>query len=598
MKKTISLILLLAGIFIGTCSAHAAEMQFSDISIDLETAVTHNLVLPDTWEGTGVTWTTDGVYIESDGTVNRPYPDDAQNVTITAEYGGTTKTFTVTVKAFESKKEIVRTAAMYLSFSDISTDDSNYVETDLYLPGEGLYGTDILWSRGNPSLIDVVSDGNGNYIGKVSRTHLGEGNYGVRLTAVFYFENEFFEKHFYINIAEDSMDYTLPEDLTKLRDTYRDEFLKRNNIFDLRSDLILPQITTDIEMTCVSGNPDVVTADGVVTRDKFYDKKVTFTVNFKKGYITTNLIIPIVVTAYSNSELEKIPEDDVKNLIAEITRNNSMNALMNNLTLKTTGPNGSAVTWSSSDISAMTNTGVITRGTNDKTVTLTVTADFKGHTYTESIDIIIKRNSTTSVTETTPVISGSPGFSAPSAPVTPPSGEIIYFDDLSSDHWAYDNIMGLVENNVVGGYDDNTFRPGNAVTREEFVKMLLLATDNYSAGYDSEFSDVAEDSWYYTYVSCAYKKGIVQGIANDLFGSGISISRQDAAVMICRALGIETETVNETVFPDFDNISGYAQNAVCTLYESGVINGDDNGYFNPKNNITRAEVSKILSLVM
>ena len=128
--------------------------------------------------------------------------------------------------------------------------------------------------------------------------------------------------------------------------------------------------------------------------------------------------------------------------------------------------------------------------------------------------------------------------------------------------------------------------------------MLLLASDNYSAGYDSEFSDVAEDSWYYTYVSCAYKKGIVQGIANDLFGSGISISRQDAAVMICRALGIETETVNETVFPDFDNISGYAQNAVCTLYESGVINGDDNGYFNPKNNITRAEVSKILSLVM
>ena len=64
------------------------------------------------------------------------------------------------------------------------------------------------------------------------------------------------------------------------------------------------------------------------------------------------------------------------------------------------------------------------------------------------------------------------------------------------------------------------------------------------------------------------------------------------------AAGIEAETVNETAFPDFENISAYAQNAVYTLYEMGVIDGDDEGYFNPKNHITRAEVSKILSLVM
>ena len=133
MKKIISLILLLAGVLIGTCSVHAAEMQFSDISIDLETAVTHNLVFPDTWEGEDVTWTTDGVYIELDGTVNRPYPGDGDaEVEIIAEYGDTTTTFTVTVKAFQSKKELVETAALHLLFSDISEEDSNYVSKDLH----------------------------------------------------------------------------------------------------------------------------------------------------------------------------------------------------------------------------------------------------------------------------------------------------------------------------------------------------------------------------------------------------------------------------------------------------------------------------------
>lgn len=601
MKKIISLIFLIVSIFAGVYTVQAAEMQFSDISIDSETAVMDNLVLPDTWEGAGVTWTTDGTYIESDGTVNRPYPDDAQNVVITAEYGGTTTTFTVTVKAFESKTEIVETAALFMPFSEISSEDPNLISNDLYLPGEGRYGTKIIWISDNQSLINVASDGNGNYIGKVTRPYYGTGSYGVRLSAVFYYENEFYEKHFYLNIAEEYIDYELPQDMMDARNTYRDEFLKKNDIFNVRSDIILPQLATDITITNISEDETVLANDGVVTRDKNYDKKIELTVNFTKGYISTNLVIPLVIRAYSNDELEKIPEEDVKNLLAEITRNNSMNALMNNLTLKTTGPSGSTVTWSSSDNSVMTNTGVITRGTTDKKVTLTVTADFKGHTYTESIDIIVKRNTSSNEATSTPIMGGSPGFSAPSGPVTPvtpPVTERTYFDDVSGDHWAYESILNLVERGVVSGYDDNTFQPNNHVTREEFVKMLLLATDNYSSGYTSEFSDVAKDSWYYTYVSCAYEKEIVQGVAKDLFGSGVRISRQDAAVMICRALGIETETVNETAFPDFENISAYAQNAVYTLYEMGVIDGDDDGYFNPKNNITRAEVSKILSLVM
>lgn len=601
MKKLTQLLLVVLFVFYGLYVAEASEITFSDLSVDIESAVIHNLVLPQEWEGVPVFWETDGTYIETDGTVNRPFPNDAQNVVFTAEYGGNTTTFTVTVKAFESKKDLVETAALYLPFSTISSDDSNFITGDLFLPGEGLYGTKIIWLSDNSSLIRIESDNNGNYVGKVNRTFFGDGNYGVCLTAVFYYDNEFFEKHFYLNVDENSIGTILPATLTGVRDAYRDEFIKHNDIFDLKSDLILPNSDSNILIEYSSGNTDYVTNEGVVKRDLNYDRRVEFTITFTQAYLKTYLTIPLVVTSYSNDEVEEIPELDLKNIFAQISREHNLNMLMDNLSLKTVGSNGSVITWHSSDSTAMTNTGVITRGSADKKVTLTATAEFKGHTYTDTIDVVVRRN-------TEPTISDSPNAGAGSgssggrgesfSPSEPPVvNEKIYFSDLSSDHWAYENIMSLVDANVVSGYNDNTFKPDNAVLREEFVKMLLLATDTYEKGFNSDFGDVPNDSWYYTYVSCAYDKGIVQGISEQYFGSGVKISRQDAAVMICRALGIEAENVNETVFPDFEQISDYARSAVSILYERGIVSGDEKGFFNPKNNITRAEVSKILDLI-
>lgn len=601
MKKLTPLILFITLIFSSANIVRAEEMSFSDISVDIENAVIHDLALPQEWEGSPVEWKTDGTYIEADGTVNRPFPDDARDVVLTAEYGGNTKTFSVTVKAFESKKEIVETAALYLPFSAISSDDSNFVENDLVLPGEGLYNTKIIWISDNPSLIRIVSDNNGNYIGEVNRTYFGEGNYGVRLTAVFYYDNEFFEKYFYLNVDEHSIGHILPEKLTILRDAYRDEFIKRNSIFNLKSDLILPQFDTDILIDYSSENTDFITNTGVVKRDLNYDRRVEFTVTFTLSYFKTHLTIPLVVASYSNDEVEEIPELDLKNVLAQISREHNLNMLMDDISLKTVGDSGSVITWSTSDTSAMTNTGVITRGNEDKKVTLTATAEFKGHTYTESVDVVVRRITQSTVSDRPDAGDGggsSGGRGESFSPSEPPVvNEKIYFTDLSSDHWAYENIMSLVDANVVSGYSDNSFKPDNAVTREEFVKMLLLATDNYKKGFNSNFGDVPKDSWYYTYVSCAYDKGIVQGTGEQYFGSGVKISRQDAAVMICRALGIESTAIDESAFPDFAQISVYAQSAVYTLYERGIVSGDGKGFFNPKNNITRAEVSKILDLV-
>lgn len=49
------------------------------------------------------------------------------------------------------------------------------------------------------------------------------------------------------------------------------------------------------------------------------------------------------------------------------------------------------------------------------------------------------------------------------------------FDDLPKSHWAYETIMQLSDENVIDGFDNNTFEPEEKVTREQFIKLLVCS---------------------------------------------------------------------------------------------------------------------------
>lgn len=49
------------------------------------------------------------------------------------------------------------------------------------------------------------------------------------------------------------------------------------------------------------------------------------------------------------------------------------------------------------------------------------------------------------------------------------------FNDVDRSHWAYDTIEWAVENQIVNGYADGTFKPGNPVSEPEFLAMLFRA---------------------------------------------------------------------------------------------------------------------------
>ncbi|GHV45414.1 hypothetical protein FACS189492_2730 [Clostridia bacterium] len=172
------------------------------------------------------------------------------------------------------------------------------------------------------------------------------------------------------------------------------------------------------------------------------------------------------------------------------------------------------------------------------------------------------------------------------------------FSDVVSGYWAYDDISALKAKGVLSGYGDGMFRPDDTVTREEYVKMIIVLFGLEDKSASSYFYDVFDSDWFYPYVSAAFEKGIVKGSDKGMFGVNAEITRQDAAVIASRVMGFIgapfAERRDYTGFADASSISDYALEAVKALYRAGKINGMDTGRFEPARFCTRAEAAAML----
>ncbi len=179
----------------------------------------------------------------------------------------------------------------------------------------------------------------------------------------------------------------------------------------------------------------------------------------------------------------------------------------------------------------------------------------------------------------------------------------VIFTDLNDVPWAKDSIETIYKNGIISGVDKNLFAPNELVTREQFVKMLVLSSgipiDN---GYTAPFNDVKKVNWSYKYIGAAYKCGIVNGVTDDTFERETPISRQDVAVMAKRCADVTEHKISDILekspnFRDESEISDYAKDAVDALYRANIINGVGDGRFAPLENCTRAQAAKIICLL-
>ena len=169
-----------------------------------------------------------------------------------------------------------------------------------------------------------------------------------------------------------------------------------------------------------------------------------------------------------------------------------------------------------------------------------------------------------------------------------------HFSDIDENDWYYDNVMDAANNGYISGMGDGTFAPTKATTRAEFASMIAKAM-GYEANPDapSMFPDVADDFWGKAAINFCAQNGIITGYDDGTFQPNKAITRQEAASILRNAFKL-TESSSET-FPDDSAISGWAKESVYIVKASGLMKGDaGTGNFRPTDTIIRAEAASIL----
>jgi hypothetical protein len=105
----------------------------------------------------------------------------------------------------------------------------------------------------------------------------------------------------------------------------------------------------------------------------------------------------------------------------------------------------------------------------------------------------------------------------------------------------YDAIVANTDLGIITGYEDGTYKPSNAVNRAEFAAMItrmLNIPESALAGYSaSSFTDMGSYSWAKGYVGFCQAKGIITGYGDGTFGPGNTITVNEAVTMVLRAVG-------------------------------------------------------------
>lgn len=179
--------------------------------------------------------------------------------------------------------------------------------------------------------------------------------------------------------------------------------------------------------------------------------------------------------------------------------------------------------------------------------------------------------------------------------------DTVAYADVPLSSWFAPYVASLVEDKIAHGYEDENGKPtgifgvGNAVTRAESLKMVMLASGIALEDLPPPRNRSAQGTWASAYVAVAEEKNLsVFTPATDV---NAPATRGEIVQMILELSGIPVAANAAPGFTDVPSNHPYGS-AIATAAFYGLVSGDDaGGTFRPDDPINRAEVSKIAALV-
>ncbi len=175
------------------------------------------------------------------------------------------------------------------------------------------------------------------------------------------------------------------------------------------------------------------------------------------------------------------------------------------------------------------------------------------------------------------------------------------FSDVSSAEWYNEYVQTVWEKGLVEGTSETTFEPAGTLTKGMILTILgRHAGVDEKAYAESKFDDVDAKEWYAPYVAWAVENKIAEAVSETEFAPNAIVTREEIAVIIHNYINAEgcAAAENGTLsYTDVDAISEEAKVAVIACKNAGIMEGNPDGTFLPKNNLSRAEFAAVVTRV-
>jgi hypothetical protein len=168
------------------------------------------------------------------------------------------------------------------------------------------------------------------------------------------------------------------------------------------------------------------------------------------------------------------------------------------------------------------------------------------------------------------------------------------FSDVQPGDYFYTPVRYLYCRDVISGYADNTFRPYNNTTRGQLSKIVVLAEGwIVNCPSNSGFSDVPPNHPFFCYVETALARNVISGYSDGTFRPGNNVTRGQLSKIIVVAQQWIIDTTGGPHFTDVPTTSpfyGYIE----TAYNHTIISGYSDRRFQPGSSATRGQIAKIV----
>lgn len=242
--------------------------------------------------------------------------------------------------------------------------------------------------------------------------------------------------------------------------------------------------------------------------------------------------------------------------------------------------------------------------TASKGTTVTVTASPSKGYVVDAVKVVDKDGKDVAVTEkdgkyvfTMPAsavtVTGSFKAETPAPAALP-------FTDVKSGDWFYPAVQYAYAQGLMTGTSATTFAPNGTMNRAMIVTVLYRLEKSPAVTGASKFTDVPAGQWYSDAVAWAAANKIVNGYDETTFGPMNAVTREQMAAILFRyeqVKGLENVTLEENLnrFPDQNKISAYAIPALQWAVGQKIINGNADGTLDPTGTATRAQVAQIFT---